>query len=71
MSNSVKGFFEVIENIVHILLLLEILLTQDSKEEGLFLVLLPSLNPFCSSAIISFAWGLILFKMTFSMIFLE
>ena len=30
-------------------------------------VLLPALNPACSSAIISSAWGLSLFKITFSM----
>ena len=29
--------------------------------------LLPALNPACSSAIISSAWGLSLFKITFSM----
>ena len=32
---------------------------------------LPALNPACSSAIISSAWGLSLFKMTFSMTLLE
>ena len=31
------------------------------------MVLLPALNPACSSAIISSAWGLSLFKMTFNM----
>ena len=34
-------------------------------------VLLPALNPACSSAIISSAWGFSLFKMTFSMTLLE
>ena len=34
-------------------------------------VLLPALNPACSSAIISSAWGLSLFKITFSMTLLE
>ena len=34
-------------------------------------VLLPALNPACSSAIISSAWGLSLFKTTFSMTLLE
>ena len=31
------------------------------------MVLLPALNPACSSAIISSVWGLSLFKITFSM----
>ena len=34
-------------------------------------MLLPALNPVCSSVIISFAWGLSLFRMTFSMTLLE
>ena len=34
-------------------------------------VLLPALNPVASSVIISLAWGLSLFKMTFSMTLLE
>ena len=35
------------------------------------MVLLPALNPACSSAIIASAWGLSLFKITFSMTLLE
>ena len=35
------------------------------------LVLLPALNPACSSAIISSAWGLSLFKIIFCMTLLE
>ena len=74
MPYSVKGFFEISEDMVQILLMFEVLFTQDSKVEDLFcgasscsVVLLPVLNPACSSAIISSAWGLSLFKMTFSM----
>ena len=36
MPYSVKGFFEINEDMVLILLLLEVLLTQDSKVEDLF-----------------------------------
>ena len=71
MPYSVKGFFEINEDMVQILLMLEVLFTQDSKVEDLFCVLLPALNPAYSSAIISSAWGLSLFKMTFNMTLLE
>ena len=56
---------------VQILLMLEVLFTQDSKVENLFCGASPALNPACSSAIISSVWGLSLFKMTFSMTVLE
>ena len=36
MPYSIKGFFEINENIVQILLMLEVLFTQDSKVEDLF-----------------------------------
>ena len=36
MSCSVKGFFEINEDMVQILLMLEVLFTHDSKVEGLF-----------------------------------
>ena len=36
MPYSVKGFFEINEDIVQILLMLEVLFTQDSKVEDLF-----------------------------------
>ena len=36
MPYSVKGFFEINEDMVQILLMLEVLFTQDSKFEGLF-----------------------------------
>ena len=36
MPNSVKGFFEINEDMVQTLLVLEVLFTQDSKVEDLF-----------------------------------
>ena len=36
MPYPVKGFFEIIEDMVQILLMLEVLLTQDSEDEDLF-----------------------------------
>ena len=36
MSYSIKGFFEISEDMVQILLMLEVLFTQDSKVEDLF-----------------------------------
>ena len=36
MSYSVKGFFEINEDMVQILLMLEVLFTQDSEVEDLF-----------------------------------
>ena len=36
MPYSVKGFFEINEDVVQILLMLEVLFTQDSKFENLF-----------------------------------
>ena len=58
---------------VHILLMLEVLFTQDSKVGDLFCGA-PSgsePNPAYSSAIISSDWGLSLFMMTFRMTSLE
>ena len=64
MSYSVKGFFEIIEDMVQILLMLEVLFCS--------VVALPAvLNPASSSAVISSVWGLSLFKMTFRIILLE
>ena len=71
MPYSVKGFFEINEDMVQILLMLEVLFKQASKVEDLFCGASSGLNPACSSAIISSAWGLSLFKMTSSMILLE
>ena len=66
MPYSVKGFFEINEDMVQILLMLEVLFTQDSKIEDLSVVFLPALNPACSSAL-----GLSLFKMSFNRTLLE
>ena len=73
MPYSVKGFFEIDEDMVQILLMLEVLYFS-YRILGLKIcsvVLLPALNPACSSAIISSAWGLSLFKMIFKMTLLE
>ena len=71
MPYSVKGFFEINEDMAQILLILEVLFTQDSKVNICSVVLLQAVNPVCSSAIISSALDLSLFKMTFSMTLLE
>ena len=71
MPYSVKGLFEINEDTVQILLMLEVLFTQDFKVEDLFCGAFSALDPACSSAIISSAWGLSLFKMTFNMTLLE
>ena len=64
MQRSVRGFLEISEDMVHILLMLEILFTQNSKVKVFSVVFLSALNPVCSSV-------LKLFKMTFIMILLE
>ena len=71
MPYSVKGCFEINEDMVQILLILEVLLHRILRLKICSVVLLPALNPACSSAIISSAWGFSLFKMTFSMTLLE
>ena len=71
MPYSVKGFFEINEDMVQTLLMLEVLFTQDFKVEDLFCGASSALNPPCSSVIISSAWGLSLFKMTLNMTLLE
>ena len=52
---------------VQILLMLEILFIPDFNGEDLFCGAPSASDPACSSAIISSAWGLSLFKMIFSM----
>ena len=52
---------------VQILPMLKVLFTQDSKIKIYFLKFLPALNPACTSAIISSARGLSLYKMNFRM----
>ena len=71
MPYSVKGFFEINEDMVQILMMLEVLFTLDSKIEELFCGASSGSEPACSSTIISSVWGLRLFKMTFSMTLLE
>ena len=67
MPYSVKGFFKINEGMVQILLMLEVLFTHDSKVEDLICGASSGSVPACSSAAISSAWGLSLFKMNFSM----
>ena len=71
MPYSVKGFFEIDEDMVQILLVLEVLFTQDSEVEDLFCGASSGSEPSLFFRIISSAWGLSLFKMTFSMTLLE
>ena len=70
MPYSVKGFFEINEDMVQILLMLEVLFTQDSKVEDLFCGASSGSEPslFFSNY---FYRGLSLFKMTFNMTLLE
>ena len=49
MPNPVEGLLEVYENIVEVLLVLEVFLTEDSKVKDL---LCGALKPACSSAVI-------------------
>ena len=67
MSNPVKGFLEIYEDMVEILLMLQVFLAEDPEIEYCSLVLLPALKPAGSSAMISSACGWRLFKMTFNM----
>ena len=72
MPYPVEGFLQFSEEKVQILLMLDVLFTQDSEVEILFHgAFSGSEAPACSSAIISLTWGLRLFKMTLSMTFLE
>ena len=67
MPYSVKGFLEINDDMVQILLMLEVLFTQDSKAEDLFCSTSPGSEP--SLSILQQLLGL--FKMTFSMTLLE
>ena len=62
MPNHVEGLLEVYEDLVEVLLVLEIFLTEICS-----VVLLPALKPACSSAMIFSAYGFNLFSMVFSM----
>ena len=61
MPNPVKGLLEVYEDMVEVLLVLEIFLTDFS------VVILPALKPACSSVMIFCTCGFSLFGMIFSM----
>ena len=57
-----KAFFEINEDMVQILLMLEVLFTQDSKVEDLFCGASYGSDLAWSPAIIFSAWGLSLFR---------
>ena len=57
MPNHVEGLLEVYEDMVEVLLVLEISLTEDSEVEDLLCGLLPALKPAWSSAMIFSASG--------------
>ena len=65
-----QRLFEINEDMVQVQLMLEVLF-RILRLKICSVVLLSALNPACSSAIISSAWGLSLFKMNFSMTLLE
>ena len=66
MPNPVEGLLEVYEDMVEVLLVLEIFLTE-RRMEICSVMLLPALKPACSSAMIFSACGFNLFSMIFSM----
>ena len=59
-------FIEVSEDIIHIVLMLEVLFIQDFKAEDMFCCVPSGSESGLFFAIISSVWGLSLFKMTFS-----
>ena len=67
IPNPVEGLLEVYEDMVEVLLVLEIFITEDSRLKNFSVVLLPALKPACSSAMIFTACGFNLFSMIFSM----
>ena len=72
MPYSVKGFSEISEDMIQILLMLEVLFSHRIlRLEICSVVLLPALNPACPLAFISSALGLSLFDLTFNMTFLK
>ena len=71
MPYSVKGFFEINEDMVQILLVLEVLFTQDSEVEDLFCGASSGSEPSLFFSNYFSDWGLSLFKITFSMTLLE
>ena len=71
MPNPVEGLLEVYKDMVEVLLVLEIFLTEVRGLKICSVVLLPALKPACSSAMIFSACGFNLFSMTLSMTLLE
>ena len=71
MPYSVEDVFEVNEDMVQILLMLEVLFTHDSKVENLFYDASSGSEPSLFFSIYFPSLGLRLFKMTFSRILLE
>ena len=71
MPYSVKGFFEINEDIAQILLMLEVLFTQDSKVDDLLCDASFGSEPSLFFINYFFSLGLNLFKITFSMTLLE
>ena len=71
MPYSVKGFFEINEDMVQILLMLEVLFEQDSKAEDLFCGASSGSEPRLFFSNYFFSLGLSLFQLTFNMTLLE
>ena len=71
VAHTVKGFFEINEDMVQILLMLEALFTQDSKVEDLFCGASSSSESSLFFSDYFFSLGFNLFKMTFNMTLLE
>ena len=71
MPYSVKGLFEIDEDMVQILLVLEVLFTQDSEVEEVVLCASSRSEPSLFFSNYFFSLGSNLFKITFSMTLLE
>ena len=67
MPNSVEGLLEVYEDMVEVLLVLEIIFTEDHRLKICSVVHLPALKPACSPAMIFSASSFNLFRIIFSM----
>ena len=71
MPYSVKGFFEINEDMVQILLVLQVLFTQDSEVEDLFCGASSGSEPSLFFSNYLFSLGFKPIKITFSMTLLE
>ena len=67
MPNPVECLLEVYEDMVEVLLVLEIFLTENASLKFCSVVLLPALKPACSLVMIFSACCFNLFSMIFSM----